>query len=149
MSELNDVPEILNAVLGRVIDRYAECGFERLSHPEQVFLASMELLNEVNNGGFAQYMFNDFGDHGLAAVASLNEIGAKTVAAICEEFFRVLPGGKPAATRDDRQKQLDSVAGRLGSSAFDVVLDGLEKRFYAEEDDLEEKLAQYAQAHLL
>lgn len=149
MSELNDVPEILNVVLGRVVDRYAECGFERLSHPEQVFVASMELLNEVNNGGFAQYMFNDFGDHGLVAVAVLNEVGAKTVAAICEEFFSVLPGGKPAATRDDRQKQLDSAARQLGSSAFDVVLDGLEERFYAEVDDLEAKLARYAQAHLL
>jgi hypothetical protein len=149
MVESDNTSDALETIWQRVLVRYAERGFEQLSHAERVFASIMELLIEVDNGGFAQYMFNNLGGHGLTAVAAMRAVGANASASICEEFFQMLPGEAPAATIEERQEQLDILSQRLGAKTFEQALAGLEKRFYAQDDELEERLLQYAQEQLV
>jgi hypothetical protein len=119
-------------------------GFAGLPHPDQVFHDIWMLEAELNNGGFSQYMFNTAGDRGLRAVEALQEVGAVSLADVCERFFALLSNGAPAADQDSRQTQLDEAAERLGEDAFEDACSALEAEFYAGEGELRRLLAAYA-----
>lgn len=69
------------------------------------------------------------------------------VAAVCERFFALLPGGRPADDLDARQEQLHAASDAMGDAAFDAKLHELAQQFYALEDDLGERLHAYARRH--
>lgn len=118
-------------------------GFDSLSRRQKVFHHIWMLEGELNNGGFSQYMFNSSGDRGLAAVEALREVGAHSMASICERFFALLAEGSPASDQDTRQAQLDASAERMGEDAFDDACTALEEEFYAGEDTLRRLLLDY------
>lgn len=130
----------LLAAYERIYAREQEVGFDRLSRADQGFLAIWLLDAEVNNGGFSQWMFNSSGDHAELAVASLREIGAEAAAGVCDRFFALLPGGRPEGDRTIRQWQLDAAAALLGEDAFEHACEALEQEFYAQEDELRDRL---------
>lgn len=116
---------------------------EALDHRDQVFHDVWMLEAELNNGGFDQYMFNSTGDRGVSAVAALREVGASSLAKVCERFFALLTEGTPAADQDGRQAQLDEAIERMGEDAFDDACSNLEREFYAGEDELRRLLVMY------
>lgn len=118
-------------------------GFPALSHRDQVFHDIWMLEAELNNGGFSQYMFNSTGDRGLRAVEALREVGAHSLATVCERFFALLSEGAPASDQDARQAQLDEAAERMGEDAFEVACSELEGEFYGGEDELRRLLVDY------
>ena len=118
-------------------------GFDALSDRQKVFHDIWMLEAELNNGGFAQYMFNSTGDRGLAATEALREVGAHSMASICERFFALLAEGTPASDQETRQAQLDESAERMGEDAFEDACAALEEEFYAGEDALRRLLADY------
>lgn len=119
-------------------------GFAGLPHRDQVFHDIWMLEAELNNGGFSQYMFNSTGDRGLRAVEALREVGAASLANVCERFFALLASGAPAADQDSRQAQLDETAERMGEDAFEDACSALEAEFYAGEGELRCLLAAHA-----
>ena len=118
-------------------------GFAGLPHRDQAFHDIWMLEAELNNGGFSQYMFNSTGDRGLPAVEALREVGAPSLANLCERFFALLSTGAPAADQDARQAQLDEAAERMGEDAFEDACSALEAEFYAGEDELRRLLVAY------
>lgn len=127
----------------RICSAEEASGFQALDHRDQVFHDIWMLEAELNNGGFSQYMFNSTGDRGLPAVEALREVGAHSLAAVCERFFALLSKGAPASNQDARQDQLDEAAERVGEDAFEEACSALEGEFYAGEDELRRLLVQY------
>ncbi|HUH04568.1 MAG TPA: DMP19 family protein [Kofleriaceae bacterium] len=124
-------------------------GFHRMSHEDQVFYRVWMLEAEVTNGGFWQYIFNSSGGHAITALDSLREIGAHEIAAICERFYALLPGGRPAPFQRQRQDQLEQMMDRLGDEGFDAACNELDNAFYALLDDLHLKLFAFIREDVL
>ena len=137
---IDDIESELFAAWERISARAKAVGFIALAQKEQAFLSVWVLEAELNNGGFSQWMFNSDGDHAELAVATLRAIGASGAAAACERFFADLLGGRPAADRDARQRQLEAAEERFGEDAFMDACAALQEEFYAAEDNLRERL---------
>ena len=116
--------------------------FDRLSDAEQVFYICDEVAQEVNNGGFSQYLYNSSGDHAHRAVECMNTIGAKKMAKICEKAFSAF--GEPIPQNmEERETFLDE-------TFTDKITEKLEKcddQFYDYPDDLDALCYQYIQAN--
>lgn len=142
---VSDMEKLLFAHWDRVSKEEHARGFAGMSPADRVFFCIWMLEAELNNGGFSQYMFNSTGDHALEAVSALCEVGAGDLAAVCERFLALLPGGRPATDQDSRQSQLDQAAERMGEDAFEEACSKLEAEFYAGEDELRRRLVSYIQ----
>lgn len=116
--------------------------FEELTDPEKVFLCIWELEAEVNNGGFDQYFFNSSGDQANSAPWALRQIGAHSVATLCEEANAVFGESVPSEEGVRRQ-----VMSNLGDEAS-RTRNALDDRFYACGEDLEGLLYTFVQANL-
>ena len=138
--------ELLVEVFDEICDKADEVGFKNLSKLEQYVFAIWQLDAEVCNGGFHQYMVNSFSDHALVALEGLEEMGARDIAEVCKKFFALLPGGKPAATDEERQEQLEAVEDAMGEEAFDEQCAKLEERLYGLNGDLYERMAAFVRA---
>ena len=116
--------------------------FDLLSNAEQVFYICNEVAMEVNNGGFSQYLYNSSGDHAHRAVESMNTIGAKKIAKICEKAFAAF--GEPIPQNAEERESF------LDETFTDEITGKLEKcddQFYDYPDDLDELCYQYIQAN--
>lgn len=129
--------EALSRVWDAVHPRIVE---HRASAAEAAFGAVWLLQAEIDNGGFAQYMFNSTGDQAAAAREALAEINAGNALTVFDEFSALLPGGRAALTRDARQEQLDAIASEYGEERFAAILEDLDQRFYVTEEELCERL---------
>ena len=138
-----EIEALLCAEWERICNTDEARGFQALDHRDKVIHDVWMLEAELDNGGFAQYMFNSWGDRGIAAVASLREVGAHSLATVCERFFALLAEGAPAPDQDARQAQLDEAGERMGEGAFDDACVALEREFYAGEDELRHLLVAY------
>lgn len=142
---VDEVEQALLVQWDRICAEWLAHGVGELSHEDQVFYWIWILQGEVDNGGFAQYMFNSTGDDALAATAALREVGAEHLADVCDRFFALLPGGRPALGPHFRQVQLDEAAARLGQDQLESACDGLHAEFRAGEDELRRRLLKYIQ----
>jgi Domain of unknown function (DUF4375) len=102
--------------------------FDGLSPAEQVLIGVWELVNEVYNGGFAQYFLNSSRDRAEAMIQLLHVIDANQVAAILEEAMTLIGPGtrwgaefRPAAAMPEETRK---------------VIKDLELTFYNKLDDL-------------
>ena len=96
---------------------------------------------EVNNGGFAQYFFNEGTSAWFVALA-FEEIGAPKTARICERAISVaFPSGLP----DDRIP----LRGAANDFSKDILekLRALDQEFYLYPHNLTELLFDYIQRH--
>jgi hypothetical protein len=94
------------AMSNLVFARHESAGFEALTEAEQTVYCLDALEREVNNGGFEQFFFNSSGDTALETVAALERLGAAHTAGLVRRAVSVFPPGRPAADRDEREKQL-------------------------------------------
>ena len=123
------------------IDRWGGPASDHAGVPEPVVLyAVVQVMhNEVANGSFGQYFFNDYGAEAKLAIKGLDAIGAKQSAAIAREVVALFgPGGAPA-DRARRQKLLETIDG--GS------IERLSDAWLKDPDRLQPLLARYAVAH--
>ena len=139
--------ELSKAWMGRLCKRIVSLGFAGVSPAERGFAAIWMLEAEVDNGGFAQYMFNDYGDEAAVARQALATIGAVATLAVFDDSLALLPRRTPAGDRNARQGQLDRLAKKHGEWKFDAMLGKLEKRFYKTEDDLLKHMYAFAKAN--
>lgn len=105
---------------------------DRLSPQEQVFYICNNLEEEVNNGGFSQYLYNSSGDQAHRVVECLKTIGATRTADICRTAFDAF--GYPIPhNREEREAFLD----RYETEQVSNILSLCDDRFYDYPDDLE------------
>ena len=105
--QLTDKTDFLIAINERLNARssYGE-HLEQLSSEEQVFYICNLLEEEVNNGGFDQFLYNSSGNYAHRVEECLRTIGANKTADICHVAFAAF--GKPIPQdRNKREKFLD------------------------------------------
>jgi Domain of unknown function (DUF4375) len=105
----DDHTTLITDVWPPIAERWNAQGFRALSPQEQSFARVWMLVAEVENGGLAQYLFNSHGGEGLLAIEGLRQIGASQLADDLRVALAALPGGRPAATQDERQAQIDAL----------------------------------------
>jgi hypothetical protein len=66
--------------------------FDQLAPAEQALVGIWELCQEVQNGGFFQYMHNSSGEHALTTGVILKKIGADRFAFLVEEAMNIVDG---------------------------------------------------------
>jgi len=115
---------------------------ECLSEAERVFYTVTILEQEVNNGGFEQFFYNDSGSLSGAVVSSYSAIGAETAAEICAKAINSFPVGIPE-NRIERDEVLDSVF----TDEISSILQQCDTEFYSCADDLVELSYRYIMAN--
>lgn len=66
-----------------------------LSGSERIFYITQSCEQEINNGGFSQYLFNSSGGLAGELAQAYREIGAVKTAAICGRALEALGGALP------------------------------------------------------
>ena len=86
-----------------ILDNCDEFGdLHNLNAEQRVFYVVQDLQNEVNNGGFGQYFYNDSGDFANEAVSAFERIGAYEIANVCKKAVGIY-GDKVPTDRDERE----------------------------------------------
>ena len=141
--QLTDKTDFLIAINERLNARssYGE-HLERLSSEEQVFYICNLLEEEVNNGGFDQFLYNSSGNYAHRVEECLRTIGANKTADICHVAFAAF--GKPIPQdRNKREKFLD----KMESDEISDILSDCDDQFYEYPDQLEDLCYQYIVAN--
>jgi hypothetical protein len=141
--KLSDTTDFLIAINERLNARssYGE-RLERLSAEEQVFYICNLLEEEVNNGGFDQFLYNSSGNYAHRVEACLRIIGANKTTDICRTAFSAY--GKPIPQdRAKREKFLD----KMENDEISDILSDCDDQFYEYPDPLEELCYQYILSH--
>lgn len=141
--QLTDKTDFLIAINERLNERSSYGDYlERLSAEEQVFYICNLLEEEVNNGGFDQFLYNSSGDYANRVEECLRTIGANKTADICRTAFAAF--GKPIPQdRKQRQKFLE----KMESDELSAILSDCDDRFYEYPEDLEELCYAYIVAN--
>ena len=121
---------------------FSKIGFAKQSVPQKVFSAIWAVESEVNNGGFAQYFFNDSRESAGFVVDALETIGAPQTADICRRAIAAaFPDGLPAS-----EEAIGSAASDFSDEVVDV-LENLDQKFFSYPHDLTDLLFAFVFAH--
>jgi Domain of unknown function (DUF4375) len=130
------------AMSNLVYAREATVGFSGLTEAERVVFCLDKLEQEVNNGGFNQYFRNSSGDNAASTPSALRTLGAPKVASIVEKALALFANHLPPASRDGRERQMDS----WGSEAQDALA-RLDEAFLAYPEPLAQLERAYVSKH--
>jgi hypothetical protein len=125
-----------------VCNRLNEVHFVGLTGPQRAYYCVAMLQAEVNNGGFAQYFFNPFGNHARDALKALEELGATATADLLREAMSRFGKQGPSPDRDLRHEELSQVATKR-----DHPFSELDSTFFKNDDKLDVLLAGFAAQH--
>ena len=117
---------------------YGDCA-EKLNPHERVILVVRLVEDEVNNGGFSQFMYNSSGSFAGDVVASMTAIGAVKTAEICQRALSAF-GAEIPVDREARQELLD----QKEEEGIDEILDECDDAFYELPEDLDQLIRAYA-----
>ena len=115
---------------------------EKLNPHERVILVVRLVEDEVNNGGFSQFIYNSSGSFAGDVVASMTAIGAVKTAEICQRALSAF-GTEIPVDREVRQALLD----QKEEEGIGEILDECDDAFYAYEEDLIRLCCAYILAH--
>ncbi len=119
-------------------------GFTRLTAAEKTYYAIGCLIGEIYNGGHEQYFFNHSGSMYGAALAGLLELEALRTAALLRRAKELLFGDEPVpmdtAERRSFLREKDQSPPEL---------EDLDKAFWKNEEQLDERCEKYAHEHQL
>lgn len=130
------------AMSNLVYAREATVGFGALTEPEKVVFCLDKLEQEVNNGGFEQYLRNSSGDNAAVTPSALRALGAPQVASIVEKALGLFPNHRPPQDRTEREVQIDS----WGSEERDALAQ-LDQAFLAYPEPLAQLERAYVRKH--
>lgn len=132
----------LHDPIGFAFDRLNHAGWDALTVPQQHVLAVRSIIDEVNNGGFAQYFVNSSGDHWSHARNGLLAIEAQTDLNLLDQAITLFASSNPSTNSRKRHKQLARIM-RRDERAFD----DLETIFYEDQDTREALMLTYIMKH--
>jgi hypothetical protein len=144
MPTAKEMNEVLFRAWDQIYPRAFANGLDSAAPDDRVFAAVWTLQGEVDNGGFAQYLCNDTSDYAEAAREALVVLEASLTLAVFNEFLARLPGGHASKSRDAREAQLEELVAQRGDVDRGGPFGDLDKRFYAAEDELRERLFAFA-----
>jgi hypothetical protein len=130
------------AMSNLVYARESAVGFDALTEPEKVVFCLDKLEQEVNNGGFEQYLRNSSGDNAAVTPSALRALGAPQVASIVENALALFPDGRAPRDRAKREDQMET----WGSKEQDVLA-RLAEAFLAYPEPLAQLERAYVRKH--
>jgi len=118
-------------------------GLGSLSETQRHYFAVGVLEGEIYNGGFDQFFSNSTGAYYALAIEGLEKLKAETSLRLLQDAAQLLFGesGPPS----DRQTRWDSMQRFSEAQGNADALDALDRLFWADPDQLGEKLAAFAQ----
>ena len=119
-------------------------GFSDLAPAEKTYYAIGCLLGEVYNGGFHQYFFNHSGAMYGAALSGLCELEAARTAVLLQSAKELLFGDQPVPTEVAERRRLLRLR-----DTFPPGLNDLDKAFWKNDEQLDERCKRYAAEHCL
>lgn len=143
LQEGKDPDEVVFGIYDHILEKSAYGDHpNRLTSEERVILVVRLVEDEVNNGGFSQFIFNSSGHFAGETVAAMTAIGAHSTAAICQKAWDAFGTDIPV-NREARQALLESKE----AEGIDEILDECDHAFYEYEDDLVQLCYAYVMAH--
>ena len=125
-----------------ILDNCDEFGdLHNLNAEQRVFYVVQDLQNEVNNGGFGQYFYNDSGDFANEAVSAFERIGAYEIANVCKKAVGIY-GDKVPTDRDEREDIL-TPDDEKEEERIEEILKECDDTFFEYEDNLVELIYQF------
>ena len=124
-------------------------GFDRLSETEKLYYAVGVLELEVYNGGFHQYFFNSSASSYSYAEKGLISLGAMQTLQLLREAKQILfPSMTVPVDTATRRRVIPLDAERNESIPdWSHRLDALDRRFYADSENLASRLKAFAREH--
>lgn len=122
----------------------------KLSLQEQKYFVVSLLEGEVYNGGFDQFFSNSSGDYYCLAVDGLEELGALSSLSLVKEAADTIFGKRgPPADQEKRWRIMDAKTRRLSEVLTRYKktsrLERLDKQFWEDPDQLDDRLRAYAE----
>jgi HEAT repeat protein len=142
LAEARLLAQGLDDPLGPVREKLESTGWGGLSGPQRHVVAVRRLIDEVRNGGFLQYFFNNSGDHWRDAAAGLEAIGATGDRQLFDEVLGFFKDRAPSENRDARHAEIAAIAKQK-----DRPLEKVEKEFYKYSDSREVLLNEFILEH--
>lgn len=132
---LLDFRKSWDELVTKAFDRY-----DSLSKDERVWFNVQCLIDEVNNGGIAQFYFNHCGAWAAETIEDLLSLGFDDIAAILSKMNRLFPDDTPPADIEERNAVISAWPddGRL-----DSIMRAWDEIIYAREVELEQRLIQH------
>lgn len=124
--------DLILDVFARIVKNAGGLSCAGLTPAETVFCRVMWLEASVDNGGFAAFFSNSYGDFASETLEALSRIGALDAAALLREAIALFGPDGPSRDPVARNEQLD----RLGPRA-DARLSRLDEAFYSQEEALD------------
>jgi hypothetical protein len=121
----------------RVCDKFANGGFESLSHSEQIWVSIRELIDSIENGGLVSYFYNSGADRLETCLSSLDELDASSVRQLLLRECALF-GQKVPSTVEARNASIESWDSRI-----DDELEEIDESIMPLTDELENKLHRY------
>jgi Domain of unknown function (DUF4375) len=122
--------------------------FRSLSKHEQTYYSVRTLVGEVFNGGFYQFFSNHSGELYAVALDGLLELEANTTYGTTVRAKELLFGGHAVPIDfTARNELLPDIELLDVKDDRGLLLDSLETDFYADPDQLDTKLSQFANTH--
>ena len=123
-------------------DRLEAGAWEDLSQPLQNFLAVRIMIDEVYNGGFAQYFLNSSGNTWKDAVRGLEVIGATRDLQLVQRVVALFGAEGPNVDQNARSVRLAALV-----KQSEEVFDDYETALYGDPDEREVLLLKYVAQH--
>lgn len=121
-------------------------GFAKLPHPERLYYLVNVFSGEVHNGGFDQFFTNSSGAHYADTVAALEEVGARQSLSLLLEAKAILFASNDVPV--DRTARCEMMpTWEEAHPDYDTAheaLNSVDKRFYADPDNLGQTLENLA-----
>lgn len=92
-----------------IYDKEAESGFEALSDAEKTVFCIDNLLKEMENGGFAQFIHHEAGAYAEETLEALERVKAKGIHSVLERFLDFFDGKKIPKDEDERIELFDQI----------------------------------------
>ncbi len=118
-------------------------GFARLTRENQLFFATNVVIGEVYNGGFDQYFHNSSADYFHFAVEGLTKLKASKSLALLMSAKALIFGDLEVPSNTGERRKVLMAQGEAHQEALDI----LDKEFWADPDQLSERMTRYAEEH--
>ena len=105
---------------------------DTLNEEERIFYITQICEQEVNNGGFSQFFYNNSGRFSNELVQAFTSIGAVKTAKLCERALATL--GEALPTDDARRQSI--LEAKLSNHKTKAVLEACDEAFYEYNEDL-------------
>lgn len=139
----NETKDINKVVVDTYNDLCIKCEYgdaiEKLNECERTFFITQILEQEVNNGGFSQFLYNSSGEFANEIVDAFTKIGALKTVKICKRVLGVFNDVVPTDA-EERENLLDDLE-------CEDVLSECDNDFYNYEDNLEALNYAYIMQH--